>query len=180
MLQAALVGAGIVVLALAAVAATVRRRLTVVLVDGESMSPALSSGDQVLVARSSRSTRISVGDVVVFRYASGPEEKLIKRVAAVPGDLVPRNVLGAVDAQPGTRVPQGFLVVIGDGVQSTDSRDFGYLAADQVTGVVLRRLSGSGRRVSIPARADARADTRPAARPAHGVAPSGSRPDAAP
>lgn len=175
MLQAALAGAGVVLLAVAAAAAvavTARRRLTVVTVDGESMSPALYSGDQVLVSR--RSAGVSAGDVVVFRYATGPDEKLIKRVAAVAGDLVPRDVLRAVQARPGTRVPPGFLVVIGDGVQSTDSRDFGYLPADRVTGVVVRRLAGSGRRGPIPPARGA------ATRPAHRTAPSGSRPTAAP
>lgn len=148
--QAALVAAGIVLLAVAAVAATARRRLTVVVVDGESMSPALHSGDRVLVTR--RAAGLSVGDVVVFRYPSGPDGKLIKRVAAVAGDLVPQDVLRAVQEQPGARVPPGLLVVIGDGPQSADSRDFGYLSAEQVIGVAVRRLGAPGERGPVPAR----------------------------
>ena len=79
MLQAALVGAGVVLLAVAAAASLARRRLTVVTVDGASMSPSLCSGDRVLVSR--RTAGLAVGDVVVFRYASGADEKLIKLVA---------------------------------------------------------------------------------------------------
>ncbi|HEU5353245.1 MAG TPA: signal peptidase I [Actinocrinis sp.] len=187
------------VAAMVAVAAAARRRLTVVAVDGESMSPTLRSGDRVLVAR--RTAGLAVGDVVLFRYASGPDEKLIKRVAAVAGDLVPPDVLRAVGAQPGTRVPDGLLVVIGDGVHSTDSRDFGYLSADKVIGVMVRRLDVPGGRGPNPAagrasgrlspgrtaknspnsRAAAAAAAREAiSSPAHGAAPSRSRPDAAP
>lgn len=176
MSQAALVGAGVVLLAVAAAASLARRRLTVVTVDGASMSPALRSGDRVLVSR--RTAGLAVGDVVVFRYASGADEKLIKRVAAVAGDPVPRDVLPAVRGRPGTLVPPGFLVVIGDGLQSTDSRDFGYLSAGRVTGVAVRRLAGSGGRGPIPAASAAPATpaARTAAPPVPGAAPSRSGP----
>ena len=196
-LLAACACAGLALTAVTAVAAAVaaRRRLTVVVVDGESMSPALRSGDRVLVVR--RTAGPSVGDVVLFRYASGRDEKLIKRVAAVAGDLVPPDVLGAVGARPGTRVPDGRLVVIGDGVHSTDSRDFGYLAADRVIGVMVRRLmtrrldaprgrvpDAAGRTAKHPpaaaAAAAAAAAVGQAGCPVHGAAPSRSRPDAAP
>jgi signal peptidase I len=186
-----LVCAAIAVCGVSAVLVAARRRLTVVVVRGESMSPAFHSGDRVLVARTAG---WSAGDVVVFRYASGPDEKLIKRVAAVAGDPVPSDVLAAVREEPGTRVPDGFLVVIGDAVQSTDSRSFGYLSADAVIGVVARRLDGGGRgRIPAarrttagprarPARTEgaAAAGARQASGPPHGAALSRSRPDPAP
>lgn len=133
------VGAGIAVAAAAAtLAAAARRRLTVVVVDGESMSPALHSGDRLLVRR--RATGPTVGEVVVFRLPGRPDSRLIKRVAAVAGDPVPAAALAAVGAQPGARVPDGALVVFGDAAHSTDSRRWGYLPTGQVTGVVVRPL----------------------------------------
>lgn len=65
-------------------------------------------------------------------------ERVVKRVAALPGDPVPPVVAGA-DAD--LRVPAGRLVLLGDNpAESADSRQFGYVAAQGVVGVVLRHL----------------------------------------
>ncbi|MBO4270638.1 S26 family signal peptidase [Microbispora triticiradicis] len=66
---------------------------------------------------------------------------LIKRIAAVPGDRVPDEVMAGVRAAPGDLVPAGRLVVLGDGPASMDSRRWGYLRTDEVLGVVIRGLS---------------------------------------
>ncbi|WP_182874971.1 S26 family signal peptidase [Microbispora sp. H10670] len=66
---------------------------------------------------------------------------LIKRIAAVPGDRVPDQVMAGVRAAPGDLVPAGRLVVLGDGPASMDSRRWGYLRTDEVLGVVIRSLS---------------------------------------
>ena len=136
----ALACAGIAVpaAALAVAAVVARRRLTVVAVDGESMSPAFHSGDRVLAAR--RAAGPAVGEVVVFRLPGGGDSTLIKRVVAVAGDPVPPDVLAVVSAAPGARVPDGALVVFGDASQSADSRRWGYLPAGNVLGVVVRSL----------------------------------------
>jgi signal peptidase I len=103
------------------------------------MVPAYRPGDRLLVARGAAS--VSAGDVVVFTGGRrGPTGQVVKRVAAVPGDLVPVSVLSAVGARTGQVVPPGRLVVLGDGVTSVDSREFGYLPAARLTGRVLRKL----------------------------------------
>ncbi|MFI6071117.1 S26 family signal peptidase [Actinoplanes sp. NPDC051343] len=127
--------AGLVATALVAL----RRRLMVVTVVGDSMVPAYRPGDRLLVARGAAS--VSAGDVVVFTGGRrGHAGQVVKRVAAVPGDLVPVSVLGAVGARTGQVVPPGRLVVLGDGVTSVDSREWGYLPAARLTGRVLRKL----------------------------------------
>ncbi|MFI6710684.1 S26 family signal peptidase [Nonomuraea sp. NPDC050478] len=138
--------------------AVARRRLVIVQVTGPSMLPVYRSGDRVLIRRVAGS-RLRRGQVVVFesalegRWRTGPlsapkdSKWLIKRVAALPGDPVPPKVTHAVNAPEGALVPEGRLVVIGDGLASADSRNWGYLPADRVLGVVVRRLSpaeGSG------------------------------------
>ncbi|GAB2947770.1 S26 family signal peptidase [Nonomuraea sp. NPDC052634] len=139
--------------ALAAVAVLVvvpavvaRRRLVVVQVSGVSMAPTFLPGDRVLVRRTSAVRR---GQVIVFEstrpggWGTGPPRPpwAIKRVTALPGDPVPDDVAGAAKAGPGERVPERALVVVGDGTSSADSRVYGYLPADRVLGVVVRRLS---------------------------------------
>lgn len=151
----ALLGAGLALLL------TVRRRFVAVEVRGVSMLPTYAPGDRVLVRRVA-ARGLSRGQVVVFE-AAGPEgwptgplppphaaTWSIKRLAALPGDPVPAGVLRAVAAEEGATVPEGSLVVVGDGTDSADSRIWGYLPADRVLGVVVRGLSPSARAASAP------------------------------
>ncbi|MFG3552163.1 S26 family signal peptidase [Streptomyces sp. NPDC047725] len=133
------------------------RRLVVVTVRGVSMWPTYRDQDRVLVHR-----RLPVaGDVVVIerpgnfeadwadarpsmrpRPPSLPSQEhwLIKRVVAVTGDPVPRDV-SALASQAGDHVPAGCLVLIGDNRRaSIDSRSLGYFRTDRVLGVVVRLL----------------------------------------
>lgn len=131
--------AGLIVLGVGALVA--RRRLVAVTVVGESMAPTLHAGDRVLVARTSlRGVRRR--QVVVFAHPGGAVDDppwLVKRVVALPGDVVPESVPGLA----GDRVPAGRFVVLGDNAaKSLDSRRVGHLPADALLGVVLRRLRG--------------------------------------
>jgi signal peptidase I len=128
--------------ALAAVAtATViwlRWQLLVVTVQGLSMTPTHRDGDRLLVRRrqpgSLRPGQAVVVDLVPHSNdVSGRVRRIIKRVAAVPGDPVPDGVdwVGAL-------VPPGKLVLLGDNsARSTDSRQFGFVDARRVVGVVV-------------------------------------------
>jgi signal peptidase I len=61
-------------------------------------------------------------------------DRVVKRVAAVPGDPVPAGI-----AVPDARVPAGQLILLGDNpAESADSRQYGYAPEDEVIGVVLR------------------------------------------
>ncbi|MEV0157540.1 S26 family signal peptidase [Micromonospora sp. NPDC050686] len=137
-----------------------RRRWLLVAVDGPSMSPTLLPGDRVL-ARRAGSRPVTVGDVVVFRRpprpgdpAGQPGPYLVKRVAAVPGDVTP-DLGGDSVLVPGRVVPPATVVLVGDNrADSVDSRMFGYLPAERVVAVVdPRRLrdGASGAVVSRPA-----------------------------
>lgn len=127
------------VLAVGTVVALVllRRTLLTITVHGNSMSPTFADGDRLVVRRGGQGT---VGDVVVFAHpapVAGDPDMLVKRVAAVPGDPVPAAVRPVVDCPD---VPRGQLVVLGDNAHSLDSRTLGFIAADDVVGVVRRRL----------------------------------------
>jgi signal peptidase I len=135
-----------------------RRFLVVVVVDGQSMTPAYHPGDRVLVARARLGRRVRPGRVVVVEEPDRehgwdrlppPDGRVdgrrwyIKRVVAVPGDPVPAQVAGAVGASSAdARVPDGRIVVLGDNADSEDSRTLGYFPLDRVLGVVVRRLTG--------------------------------------
>ncbi|MFE7571791.1 S26 family signal peptidase [Streptomyces sp. NPDC057539] len=138
--------------------ALLRRRFVAVVVRGVSMEPAYRDGDRVLVRREAA---LVPGRVVVVERPdsssgwtalplsadAGPRdvsgrEWMIKRVAAVPGNPVPRDTVPAPHNAPGVRVPPEHLVLLGDNRDhSFDSRQAGYFPAERVLGVALR-LSG--------------------------------------
>ncbi|MGP3685989.1 S26 family signal peptidase [Streptomyces sp. IBSNAI002] len=134
--------ASVAVLAAAALWWALSRRFVVVTVRGPSMEPAYRDGDRVLVRRGGPPRN---GEVVVAEHPGaarrGDFGLLIKRVAAVPGDRIPRVGVPALARAPGSRVPDGRLVLLGDNRPvSLDSRELGYFPADRVLGRVLRQL----------------------------------------
>ena len=128
-------------------------------VSSDSMSPAFSAGDEVLVQKlGAHARKPSLGDVVVVRSpASG--DLMIKRVAAVGGQTVgiADGVLN-VEREPvpepyvdraqvdGTyfgpvRVPQGTVFLLGDHrLGSVDSRSFGPVPVRSIIGKVALRV----------------------------------------
>lgn len=127
-----------------------RRRFLVVSVSGPSMEPTYHDGDRLLAVRrpaaSLRTGQVVVADLLTRLpgaadrsaaaavHQSG-HRRVVKRIAAVAGEPVPPGV----DAAP--TVPPGMLVLLGDNPRaSVDSRQYGYVAAEQVIAVVLRRL----------------------------------------
>jgi signal peptidase I len=148
------------------------RRLVWATVQGTSMSPTYANGDRVLVRRGNA---VHVGDVVVIekpdadlRWTDPPIKPgvgrrglatrawMIKRVAAGPGDPIPRWNFGASAGLaksprsdgaefagqgrlPGDHVPEGMLILIGDNADASfDSREIGFFPADRVLGTPLR------------------------------------------
>ncbi|MFC0628091.1 S26 family signal peptidase [Kribbella deserti] len=164
MLKVGVVAAGVVALGLVAAS----RRLTAVTVTGKSMEPALADGDRLLAWRQPRPLR--AGDIVVLEapYPAGlvvgetadgalepppwqtpplargemSRRWIVKRVTALPGDAVPPDSAGRVPA--GAVVPPGHLLVVGDNrPHSYDSRQVGFVPAERVLGLVVRRLGPS-------------------------------------
>jgi signal peptidase I len=146
-------GGAVVAVAAAAIVAAVgavRWRYCVVTVRGASMEPGLSDGDRLL-ARRCGLRGLRCGRLVVFRepglagsrpaWRTGAAQDVwvIKRVAALPGDLVPDTVRPAASGTP--TVPPGAIVVLGDSAESRDSRQWGFIPASHVYGVGERRLS---------------------------------------
>ncbi|HEX6261441.1 MAG TPA: S26 family signal peptidase [Actinomycetota bacterium] len=113
-------------LALVAVAAWLAwRRSFRVVVEGESMAPALRHGDQLLCVRRGRIRR---GDVVIVR-APGRSFEVVKRVTGIPGDPMGERTLGEEEYQ----------VEGDDPLRSTDGRSFGPVARHEILGVAVLR-----------------------------------------
>ena len=105
-------GAGAAVTA--AVAWTVlRRRPFRVAIEGASMLPTLLPGDWALAAAGGRMTR---EDVVVVEHPGRPGYEMVKRLTALPGDLVDDGRVLS---------PDEFWVLGDHPPGSTDSRAFG-------------------------------------------------------
>ncbi|SDH79293.1 S26 family signal peptidase [Nonomuraea jiangxiensis] len=126
----------------AAFVAVLRRRFVVATVTGFSMAPTLHPGDRLLVRRTSLS-RLRVGDIVVVvpdARMAGPRPRtgyVIKRLAAVPGDLVPEHVPSPSNAH----IPPGWMAILGDNPDaSRDSRDYGLVTQKRLVGVVVRAI----------------------------------------
>jgi len=91
------------------------------------------------------------GDIVVFRFPAQPDKDFIKRIIAVPGDIVeirsgkvylngaasnePYIRLGATYDAPARAVPTGHYFVLGDNrPNSSDSHVWGFVPADNLIG----------------------------------------------
>lgn len=123
-------------------------------VEGTSMLPNVQSGDRVLVDRLAyRFGSPQRGDIVVFRFPWS-DSNLIKRVIAIPGDVVQITpgvvrVDGKVVHEPyiryteqytygPARVPAGDYFVLGDNrVVSYDSHIWGFLPRKYLYGRVM-------------------------------------------
>jgi signal peptidase I len=143
-----------IVLALA-----VRSTLRIYAIPSASMVPTLHAGDHIVVVRGEHPDR---GDVVVFRSPGSRDELMVKRIVAVPGDLVTTSngrvtVGGHVIPEPylaspaasGDIVPQivpaDCYFVLGDNrANSWDSRHWGVLPRDLVVGRAVMILWSSG------------------------------------
>ncbi|MEV6926136.1 signal peptidase I [Dactylosporangium sp. NPDC051485] len=139
-MAALLVALTVPAFAVAAAVAWVRVRYLVVTVRGPSMEPTLLSGDRVLARRAGLG-QVRAGDIVVLGAPGRAADGIIKRAVAVPGDPVPRASVPALAGVAEATVPAGKLVIVGDGVQSSDSRQRGYADGTQVIGVMVRRLA---------------------------------------
>ena len=122
-----------------------------VLVEGYSMRPTLDDGEYILVNKMSfRSNLPDYGDVIVFHFPISPDQDFIKRVVALPGDVVDVHngqvrVLYLLLEEPyiaadphyvGTwQVPDGHVFVLGDNRNnSSDSHSWGPVPMENVIG----------------------------------------------
>jgi signal peptidase I len=144
-----------------------------------SMTPTLEVGDHI-VATPFRDDSPARGDVVVFRSPASDDELMVKRVIAMPGDLVESRagrvlVGGHTVAEPYLRepamsgtiepliVPAGCYFVMGDNrANSFDSRNWGVLPAERIVGRARLVLWSAGDGSTEPsAHAAARTDSLP-------------------
>jgi len=141
-------------------------------VEQYSMEPTLLPHDRVLVDKFLyRLRHLSRGDVIVLRYPLNPQRNYIKRIVALPGDVVEVKagtlyvngrpvrepyLNGAAQGNFGpVTVPQDAVFVMGDNRNnSEDSRSFGALKKELIVGQAVliywplprvRLLAGGGR-----------------------------------
>ena len=129
-------------------------------VQGTSMEPLLQDGERIVVNKFVYRFRpIERGDVVVFWYPREPSVSFVKRVVALPGDVVQiRNgelmVNGVLAPEPylpssyrdnddlaPTEVKKGFYFVLGDHRRSSnDSRSWGEVPEKYIYGRAVFRF----------------------------------------
>jgi len=113
----------------------------IVICEGESMEPTLSTGDIILTDQiTPRLGQLNRGDIVVARSPRKPREHICKRVIALSGDSIAINRLdGTLASMP--IVPRGHIWVEGDNSSnSADSRDYGPIPVGLVKGRVMFKI----------------------------------------
>jgi signal peptidase I len=131
-------------------------------VQDESLSPAIAPGDRILVDPNPRGAIVR-GSLVVAQDPEVAPRRLLKRVVALPGDLVAWNSsevrLLSEEANP--RADDGFLpermlrldaafFLVGDRRdRSRDSRHFGPISREAILGVAWYRTHPRERRGSL-------------------------------
>jgi signal peptidase I len=133
-------------------------------VNGESMEPNFHNGEYILTNKVTYKFRQPQrGDVVIFKSWKNKEVDYIKRVIALSGETVSLSdnsifvngkkleeqylspnttIFGGSFLQEGQTitVPESMLFVLGDNrPHSSDSREFGPVAIDDIIGVVIMR-----------------------------------------
>jgi signal peptidase I len=159
-----------------ALALGVRSAIRIYSIPTASMTPTLQVGDHIVVTPYHGATP-DRGDVVVFRSPSS-NDLLVKRIVAVPGDLVESHagrlfVGGHAAAEPYVAapattgivasqvVPAGCFFVLGDNrANSFDSRQWGVLPGEFLIGRARLVLWSSGTG-TMPPQANAEVVTRP-------------------
>lgn len=151
-------------------AVAVRSLIDIYSIPSDSMQPALQSGDHILVTPYRFGAGPLRGQVVVFRSPRNPAEFVVKRIVAVPGDLVATTSRGQlmigdrIIAEPYLRdplasgsiapqiVPGDCYFVMGDNRRdSLDSRNWGVLPRDLIVGRARLVLWSSGGGSPAPA-----------------------------
>jgi signal peptidase I len=148
----------------------VRSAVRIYSIPSPSMEPALQAGDHIVVTPY-HSALPARGDIVVFHSPVTRDQLLVKRIVAVPGDLVESRggrlfVSGREGGEGLAIVPQiipaGCYFVMGDNRgNSFDSRNWGVLPGAQIVGRARFVLWSSGRG-SMGPRANAAPRQRPA------------------
>jgi signal peptidase I len=123
---------------------------------GQSMEPTLHDQEYILVNKAAYLLRPPTrGDIIVFKYPLDPQEDYIKRIIAVPGDIVSvvnnmATVNGVTIKEPYINkdnvatpyppmqnrvVEQNEYFVMGDNrSNSSDSRQWGFVPRDNIIG----------------------------------------------
>ncbi len=109
---------------------------------GESMQPALRSGQRLLVCSKWPKGAYRTGHIVIVVRPT-ISEVFVKRIVALGGDDT-RAALGTHVGVLPPRVPRGFAVVAGDNREaSRDSRSWGPIPVSALSGRVVMRLSST-------------------------------------
>lgn len=112
-------------------------------VNTDSMSPALSNGDYVVVNGLVASETIRVNDIVVFQRNESDQEE-VKRVTKILRIEKPTGVASSSEKLYRSDSPAFF--VVGDNRDTSyDSRHFGAISGDRITGQILTILWGRSR-----------------------------------
>jgi signal peptidase I len=125
-------------------------------IEGESMEPTLQNQEFVLINKAAYLFQPPArGDIIVFQYPLNPQQIYVKRIIAIPGDII--SVINETVTVNGVRLHEGYInkndalnpyppiskyiigpdeyFVMGDNRgDSSDSRDWGFVPRQNIIG----------------------------------------------
>lgn len=111
---------------------------------GPSMLPTLrEQGDYVLALKATVFAPPRTGDVVIARSPTDGKQLIVKRIMAMPGELMSPEFRTPVGPRRGRTfaVPDGFVWLQGDNAtNSVDSRTYGLVPIENVRAMVVGRV----------------------------------------
>ena len=123
-------------------------------IQGNSMEATFKNHEKLLVDKlTPRFLSVDRGDVIIFQHSKNGDRRFVKRVVAVPGDVLEQRA-GKIyvndilledtytpNADSKEVVPEGKYYVLGDNrAVSHDSRYFDYVSAEDIIGKALFRF----------------------------------------
>lgn len=139
----------------------IKNSFIIITVNGDSMSPDLSTNDKLLIMKTytilkyhrGQIVLLNINDKVVKGHLAVSPGYYVKKIVGLPGDLVHLNIINRNNADKHISndiiIPDNHIYVCGNSENSIDSKLWGAVSNKAVVGIVLFSLTRKSVTVNI-------------------------------